>query len=113
MLKQRGTYVLNFENGDKVTFTFNTMAFLRFCELSGDISFSQMLDLFSNNLSIKHVANLLIAASGGDYTLNDAAEWMDEMGGIAGKELAECINTATNALVDKGAKEDKKKAGKS
>lgn len=109
MLKERGTYVLNFENGDKVTFVFNTMAFIRFCEISGDLTYSEMLDVLVNKLSIKHVANLLISASGGEWKMEDAAEWIDEMGGIGGQKLVEVITVATNALIDKGVKDDGKK----
>jgi hypothetical protein len=109
MLKERGTYVLQFENGDKVTFVFNTMAFIRFCEISGDITYSQMMNVLTNELSPKTIANLLISASGGDYTIKDAAEWIDELGGIAGKKLLEVINVAVAAIVDKGAKDDGKK----
>lgn len=117
MLKERGQYVLNLHNGDSVTFKFNTYCFLKFCELSGDITYTEMLDLLANNLKLKSVVNLLKAASGFDATDEEVSGWIDELGGIAGANFIKVIQTATEALVDKGQKEEpdngKKKAGKS
>ena len=110
MLRERGQYVLKLQNGDSVTFKFNTYCFLKFCEISGNLTYAQMLDLLANGLSIQAVINLLKSASG-KYELEDSevSEWIDEMGGLSGAKFVEVIQTATEALIDKGQEGAKKK----
>jgi len=113
MLKNRGEYVLNYQ-GEDVVFKFNTYAFLKFCEINGNLTYAEMLDLLVNKMSIKTIAQLLTCAAK-QGTEETACDWIDQMGGIAGKQLVEVLNVATDALIDKGIVDDgdtgKKKVG--
>lgn len=117
MLKQRGFYLLEREQGN-VGLSFKTWTFQRFCEKSGDISFQQMIDLLSGGIGIKQMADLLLCAAEYQYVKDqkpfpytnfDACEWIDELGGINGTAFMDVITVASNALVDTGAKFDDKK----
>lgn len=109
MLRQRGEYVLNYQ-GEDVVFKFNTYAFLKFCEINGNLTYQEMLDLLVNRMSIKTIAQLLMCAANKGLGIEETAcSWIDALGGITGKELVEVLNCATDALIDKGIVDDGKK----
>jgi hypothetical protein len=116
MLKERGYYLLRREEGD-VALNFRTWTFQRFCELSGGLSYQQMLDLLTQGIGIKQMADLLLCAAEYQFVKDkkpfgltnfDACEWIDGLGGINSAAFLELIQVATSALIDQGA-EDKKK----
>lgn len=123
MLKERGYTVLKREDGTEVELLFRTWTFRRFCELNGDISYQDMIQLLTTNIGIKHMAQLLLCASEYWHIKNnrpfayseiDACEWIDELGGLNAAAFVDVVTIMTTALVDTGAAntEDKKKAAK-
>lgn len=121
MLKERGYTVLKREDGTEVELLFRTWTFKRFCELNGDITYQQMIEVLTAGIGIKHMAQLLLCASEYyhiknkkpfAYTDFDACEWIDELGGLNAAAFVDVIGVMTAALVDTGApvKEEKKKA---
>lgn len=122
MQKGRGTYVLKREDGSEVELLFRTWTFQRFCELNGNISYQQMIELLTGSIGIKQMADLLLCAAEYSYlkdkkpfpyTNIDACEWIDDLGGVSGAAFLSVIQVATTALIDSGAKvEEKKMEGK-
>lgn len=121
MLKERGYTVLKREDGSEVELLFRTWTFKRFCELNGDISYQDMIQLLTTGISIKHMAQLLLCASEYWHIKNkrpfaftefDSCEWIDECGGLNAAAFVSIVNVMTSALIDSGATvtEDKKKA---
>lgn len=117
MLKERGTYILKREEGD-VVLNFRTWTFQRFCEISGNLSYQQMLDLLTQGIGIKQMADLLLCAAEYQYVKDKkpcpfdnfyACEWIDVLGGINGAAFLEVISVATSALIDQGAKSAEEK----
>ena len=105
-------------NGEKIQLRFCTWSLKRFCEAQGNISFQQMLDLFSGGLSISHITSLLLSAAEYHFIKDkkpfpftdiDACEWIDELGGVNGAAFVKVIEMAGRSLMDAGAT-DKKKA---
>lgn len=118
MQKGRGIYVLKRDDGSEVELLFRTWTFQRFCELNGDISYQQMIELLTGSIGIKQMADLLLCAAEYSYLKAkkpfpfaniDACEWIDEMGGISGAAFLSVIQVATAALIDSGAPQEEKK----
>jgi len=126
----RGYYSIDID-GKKVEFFFKTWALSRFCERNGkvlpngQIEVMPLMDFFnllgSNGMTLPQIEDLLLCAveykfvkdkEQFPYTKFDADEWIDEMGGIGGTAFNELIGKLEEAVIDSGAKENKKKAVK-
>jgi hypothetical protein len=92
-------YKLKLKSGE-IPLYFGTWSLSRFCELSGNLSFSQMQELFTGDLSYKHIISLFLCGSEHyarknkkpfEYTDVDASDWIDEIGGITGIQFSEVM----------------------
>lgn len=104
---------------------FGTWSISRFCEVNGNLSFSQMQETFSKDISYKHIISLILCGAEHyarknkkpfDYTDIDAADWIDEMGGLGGEKalallqvIGQTINPSYQGVEVKEEKKGKKK----
>lgn len=88
-------YTLELKNG-KIPMYFGNGTMENFCEAHGNLSFTQLQDLFSGGVSFKHVIDLLFYGAEFysrlhkkpfDYTRVDASVWLDEIGGMMSDEM--------------------------
>lgn len=118
-------YQLELSGGGKIPLYFGTWSLARFCELNGNLSFSQMQETFSQDISYKHIISLVLCGAEHycrkhkqpfDYSDIDAADWIDGIGGLSSQkafELLKAIGSAINPQyqgveVKKGGEEEKK-----
>jgi hypothetical protein len=106
----KGHYTLTVE-GKEIKLRFCTWTMSRFAELSGGLSFSEVVDLFASGaLTIKQIINLLLAGAeyvclrGNQkfsYNELDASEWVDSLGGTFSPKLQELLLFVATSLVPK------------
>lgn len=86
---------------------FGTWSLSRFCELNGDLSFTQMRKLFATEIAFKHIISLFLCGAEHyarknklpfDYTDVDAADWLDEIGGMTGKQFPEVMTVIAKVI---------------
>jgi hypothetical protein len=101
------TYTIQTANGKSIPLYFGTWSLARFCELNGDLSFTQMQDLFSTGVSFRHIISLVLCGAEHhaktnkqpfNYTDVDAADWIDQMGGIVGEGTQEMLLVVGRAI---------------
>jgi hypothetical protein len=117
-------YLLKLKQGE-VPLYFGTWSLSRFCELNGNLSFSQMQELFSKDIAFKHIISLFLCGAEHyarknkqpfDFSDVDASDWIDEIGGAASEEfskvmtmIAYVINPQYQGIDVKKGKEEKKR----
>jgi hypothetical protein len=118
-------YLLELKNGQKVPLYFGTWSLSRFCELNGNLSFSQMQDVFSKDISFRHIISLFLCGAEHyarknkqpfDYTDVDASDWIDDIGGATSTKFSEVmsmIGQAINPQYQGIEVKEEKKSGKS
>ncbi len=118
MLQQRGYYTINLGNGKKIPLRFCTWTFKRFCELNGNLTLSQLQDALSSGMTLSGFISLLLCAAEYvsikeqkefNHTEMDAADWIDEMGGIAGSGFISMLSVIIGSFTDSGANGQEKK----
>ncbi len=117
----RGYYSIDID-GKKVEFFFKTWTLSRFCERNGNLPLVDFFNLLGNNgMTLPQITDLLLCAveykfvkdkEQFPYTDFDACGWIDELGGVGGTAFNELIGKLAEAVIDNGAKENKKKAVK-
>lgn len=117
---------LKLSNGKEIPLYFGTWSLGRFCELNGNLSFSAMQQLFAAEISFNHIISLLLCGAEHycrknklpfDYTDIDAADWLDEIGGMTGEQFSEVMTAIAKTInpsyqgveVKKGGESAKKK----
>jgi hypothetical protein len=99
-------YKLKLKSGE-IPLYFGTWSLSRFCELNGNLSFSQMQELFTEDISFKHIISLFLCGSEHyarknkkpfEYTDVDAADWIDEIGGAMGEEFEKVMGVIGQAI---------------
>jgi hypothetical protein len=92
-------YILDL-GGKKIPLYFGTWSMARFCELNGNLSFTQMQETFARDISYKHIISLLLCGAEHyarknkkpfDYSDIDAGDWLDELGGLASDKSMELL----------------------
>lgn len=120
----RGQYII--KAGDKeIPVLFGTWAIMRFCEINGNMSFSDMQKALGE-ISFKHIISLMLCGAeywcrknNQTFSFNDldAAEWVDEMGGLQSDQMVELLLVLGKAInpdyqkvevVEKANEEEKK-----
>jgi hypothetical protein len=100
-------YILELRNGIKVPLYFGTWSLSRFCELNGNLSFTQMQELFANDISFKHIISLFLCGAEHyarknkkpfDYTDVEASDWIDEIGGATSEKFMEVMGVIGQAI---------------
>lgn len=118
MLQQRGHYTIKLGDGTKIPLRFCTWTFKRFCEINGNMTLSQLQDALSTGMTLSGFISLLLCAAEYvsikekkefDYTEMDAADWIDEMGGIAGSGFVAMLSVIVGSFTDSGANGQEKK----
>lgn len=93
------TYTIQ-TNTKQIPLVFGTWSLARFCELNGNLSFTGMQELFQSDVSFKHIISLILCGAEHsskkqgvpfEYTDIDAAEWIDEMGGVGSKKCQDLL----------------------
>ena len=117
---------LKLSSGKELPLYFGTWSLSRFCELNGNLSFTAMQTLFASEISFKHIISLLLCGAEHyarknklpfDYTDIDAADWLDEIGGMTGDQFSEVMTAIAKTInpsyqgieVKKGSETGKKK----
>lgn len=117
---------LKLSDGKELPLYFGTWSLSRFCEINGNLSFSAMQELFASEISFKHIISLLLCSAEHyarknklpfDYTDIDAADWLDEIGGMTGEQFGEVMSAIAKTInpsyqgieVKKGSDTKKKK----
>lgn len=118
MLQQRGYYTIKLGNGKEVPLRFCTWTFKRFCEINGNMTLSQLQDALSSGMTLSGFVSLLLCAAEYicvkekkefNYTDMEAADWIDEMGGIAGSGFLSMMSVIIDSFTDSGANGQQKK----
>lgn len=100
-------YILTLKDEKKQPLYFGTWSLSRFCELNGNMSFSEMQILFSQGLSFKHVISLFLCGAEHycrkhkqpfEFSDIDASDWIDEIGGLTSKEFANVMELVAKAV---------------
>lgn len=100
-------YTLQLKDGKQLPLYFGTWSLSRFCELNGNLSFTQMQELFSNDISFKHIISLFLCGAQHyavknkqpfDYTDVDASDWIDEIGGASSDTFREVMTVIGQAI---------------
>lgn len=87
-------------NGGQIPLLFKTKTLAKFCKMNGNLSVTDMHRALANP-SVEQTIDLLwCAAEEGcksekkqfNYTKDEITEWIDEMGGLAGKKYIELSN---------------------
>jgi hypothetical protein len=118
MLQERGYYTISLGNGKKIPLRFCTWTFKRYCEINGNMTLSQLQDALSSGMTLSGFVSLLLCAA--EYvcikekkefafTDMDAADWIDEMGGVASNACIEMLAVMVKSFTDSGAKSKEKK----
>lgn len=113
-------YTIELSDGNKIPVCFGTWSLARFCELNGNLSFTAMQDLFSNEISYKHIISLLLCGAEHhckkhnlpfNYNDVEAADWIDDMGGMLSDKFQHVMTLIGNAINPKyqGVEVSKKK----
>lgn len=107
MKNQTGSYTIELSDGKKIPLRFCTWSLRRFCELNGNLTLKELQEVLNEGLSITRLTSLLLCAAEYvcvkekrefTYTDFDAAEWIDELGGIAGKGFGDMLLAITVPL---------------
>jgi hypothetical protein len=118
MLQQRGFYTIKLGSGKQISLRFCTWTFKRFCEINGNMTLSQLQDALSTGMTLSGFISLLLCAAEYvsikektefTYTDMDAADWIDEMGGIAGGGFVEMLSVIVASFTDSGSNSQEKK----
>lgn len=118
MLQQRGYYTINLGDGKQIPLRFCTWTFKRFCEVNGNMTLSQLQDALSSGMTLSGFISLLLCASEyvcvkdkKDFAFSDmdAADWIDEMGGIAGSGFVAMLKVIVESFTDSGSNGQEKK----
>lgn len=102
----RGHYELKLSDGKTIPMRFCTWSLKRFCQLQG-IGPAEIGEAISGNSSLEAISNLLRAAA--EYPLYkegitpsftdiDVCDWIDDMGGIAGKKFQEVMTALADSM---------------
>jgi len=102
----RGHYELKLSDGKSIPMRFCTWSLKRFCQLQG-IGPSDIGEAISGNNSLEAITNLLKAAA--EYPLYkegitptfsdlDVCDWIDDMGGIAGKKFQDVMTALADSM---------------
>jgi hypothetical protein len=100
-------YEIQLSSGKKIPMYFGTWSLSRFCELNGNLSFTAMQELFTTEISFRHILSLLLCGAEHhcrknklpfDYTDVDAGDWLDDMGGMMSPKFAELMDTLGKAV---------------
>ena len=116
MLKARGYY--NFQAGEAtINLRFCTWSMMRFCEKENDMTLQELLEAVSKTLKLRQFAMMLLCAAEAyavekkepfNYTLDDAAFWIDDLGGINGKGVQDAISVMIGSMTSSKSDEEKK-----
>jgi hypothetical protein len=118
MLQQRGYYTIKLGDGKQIPLRFCTWTFKRFCEINGNMTLSQLQDALSTGMTLSGFISLLLCAAEYvsikekrevAYTDMEAADWIDEMGGIAGSGFVAMLAVIVESFTDSGANGQEKK----
>lgn len=102
----RGQYELILSDGSKIPMRFCTWSLKRFCQLQG-IGPSEIGDALSGDNSLEAITNLLLAAAeyplvkegiAPSFTEIDVCDWLDDLGGVAGKKFQDVMAALTESL---------------
>lgn len=102
----RGHYELKLSDGTSIPMRFCTWSLKRFCQLQG-IGPSEIGEAIAGNNSLEAITNLLKAAA--EYPLYkegitpkfsdlDVCDWIDDMGGIAGKKFQDVMTALADSM---------------
>jgi hypothetical protein len=104
----KGHYTLTFD-GKEINLRFTTWTMSRFAEISGGLSFSEVVELFAEGkLTIKQIINLLLAGAEYvclrenkkfSYNELDASDWIDSLGGPFAPKVQELLVVVAKSLV--------------
>lgn len=109
MLQQRGYYTIKLGDGKQIPLRFCTWTFKRFCEVNGNMTLTQLQDALSSGMTLSGFVSLLLCAAEYvsikdkkefEYTDMDAADWIDEMGGIAGDGFVAMLKVIVETFTD-------------
>jgi hypothetical protein len=109
MLQQRGYYTINLGDGKQIPLRFCTWTFKRFCEVNGNMTLTQLQDALSSGMTLSGFVSLLLCAAeytclkdkkDFTYTDMDAADWIDEMGGVAGEGFVAMLKVIVETFTD-------------
>jgi hypothetical protein len=98
---------LQLKDGKQLPLYFGTWSLSRFCELNGNLSFTQMQEFFTRDLAFKHILSLLLCGAEHyarknklpfDYTDIDASDWIDEIGGPMSEEFESVMKVIGHAI---------------
>lgn len=107
MNKKPASYTIKLSDGNSIPLCFCTWSLRRFCELNGNLTLKEFQEALTEGLSITKLTSLLLCAAEYAfvkekkefiYTDMDAADWIDELGGIAGKEFGDMLLAITMPL---------------
>lgn len=102
----RGHYELTLSDGKTIPMRFCTWSLKRFCQLQG-IGPSEIGEAISGNSSLEAISNLLRAAAEyplykegitPNFTDIDVCDWVDDMGGIAGKKFQDVMTALADSM---------------
>lgn len=102
----RGHYELKLSDGKTIPMRFCTWSLKRFCQLQG-IGPSEIGEAISGNSSLEAISNLLRAAAEyplykegitPNFTDIDVCDWIDDMGGIAGKKFQDVMTALADSM---------------
>lgn len=109
MLKQRGCYTIKLSDKTEVQLRFCTWTFARFCEVNGDLTIEQLQAHLSTGMTLKQFVSLMLCASEYvclkekkefHFTDIDAADWIDEMGGLNSEGFMAMVNVIVGSFAD-------------
>ena len=102
----RGQYELILSDGSKIPMRFCTWSLKRFCKLQG-IGPAEIGEVLSGDNSLEAITNLLLAAAEyplvkegitPTFTEIDVCDWVDDLGGVAGKKFQDVMAALTESL---------------
>jgi hypothetical protein len=118
MLQQRGYYTIELSDGTKIPLRFCTWTFKRFCEINGNLTLTELEGALSQGMTLARFVSLLLCAAeyvctkekkDFPYSDIDAADWIDEMGGISGAGFLAMLTVITETFTDGSANGQEKK----
>jgi hypothetical protein len=109
MLKQRGYYAIELSDKTKIPLRFCTWTFTRFCEVNGDLTLEEMQKQIGVGMTLKKFISLILCAAEYvclkekkefSYTEIDAADWIDEMGGLNSEGFQAMVSVIVGSFSD-------------
>lgn len=100
-LKESGYFEISLKDGSVINGQFSAKVFKRLSLKNGGISFTETMELLTNNASIQSFLDLILFAVDEKYTDFDVLDWLEELGGFDSEDTQKLFAHSMDGFVSK------------